>query len=203
MRTPTAMAAPHCSDPARGEPAISDIEAAKRAARELFRTRRASCDPAAGGALGLLLLPHLPPPPAVIAGFWPHADEIDIRTLLHALHARGQTVLLPATPPLGNPLSFHQWHPQSMMRPERFGTSRPTGAEGLPDLLLVPLLAFDRRGRRLGYGGGYYDRTLAARPVPAIGCAFAAQEMACVPALPHDMRLSAIATEAEFIDIGA
>ena len=69
-----------------------------------------------------------------------------------------------------------------------------------PDLLLVPLLAFDRRGHRLGYGGGYYDRTIAAHPgIRTIGCAYAAQEVQEVPAGPTDMRLDAIATERELI----
>ena len=84
---------------------------------------------------------------------------------------------------------------------ERFGTLRPDGPEIVPDLLFVPLLAFDRRGRRLGYGGGYYDRTLAALPgAIAVGCAFAAQEMDEVPAGPHDIALDAVATEREVID---
>jgi 5-formyltetrahydrofolate cyclo-ligase len=79
---------------------------------------------------------------------------------------------------------------------ERFGTFRPTGEEATPDLLFVPLLAFDRDGRRLGYGGGFYDRTLAGLPGrPAIGCAFAAQELDEVPAAEHDAHLHAVATE--------
>ena len=79
---------------------------------------------------------------------------------------------------------------------ERFGTFRPKGEIGTPAVLFVPLLAFDRTGHRLGYGGGYYDRTLAALPgARAIGCAFAAQELDAVPAGAHDMRLEAVATE--------
>jgi 5-formyltetrahydrofolate cyclo-ligase len=84
------------------------------------------------------------------------------------------------------------------MRAERFGTFAPDGEVLRPDWLFVPLLAFDRRGHRLGYGGGYYDRTLAGLPgATAIGCAFAAQEMARVPIGPNDIALHAIATEAE------
>ncbi len=78
----------------------------------------------------------------------------------------------------------------------QFGTLRPTGAAGTPDFLLVPLLAFDRRGHRLGYGAGYYDRTLAGLcGAFALGCGYAAQEVAEVPAGPNDVRLHAIATE--------
>ncbi len=89
------------------------------------------------------------------------------------------------------------------MEAEPFGTLRPTGPERVPDFLLVPLLAFDRRGHRLGYGGGYYDRTLAALPrAGRLGCAFAAQEMDAVPAGPHDVRLPAVATERGIICCG-
>ena len=82
------------------------------------------------------------------------------------------------------------------MVPEPFGTSRPDGAVRLPDFLLVPLLAFDRRGCRLGYGAGYYDRTLAALPGRfRLGVAYAAQELDEVPCGPYDERLDAVATE--------
>ena len=123
-------------------------------------------------------------------------NEIDIRPLLVALHGRGHRVALPVTPPRGNPLVFRRWSPGMEMVREKFGTWRPTGEELAPDWLLVPLLAFDRHRRRLGYGGGYYDRTLAGLPnAVAIGCAYAAQEVEAVPAGPHDMLLTAIATE--------
>jgi len=185
------MAAPHLTtDPA-------ELSAAKKLARVAARAARAGHEPALGRALADNLLRDLPPPPgAVVSGFWPMGDEIDIRPLLAALHARGHAVLLPETPPLGHPLIFRAWHPGMAMVAERFGTQRPTGAVARPDWLLVPLLAFDRQGRRLGYGGGYYDRTLATLPrAVAIGCAYAAQEVAEVPAGPRDMRLHAIATE--------
>lgn len=123
-------------------------------------------------------------------------EEIDIRPLLEALHARGHQVVLPETPPRGNPLIFRYWHPGMAMLRERFGTSRPSGDICVPDLLLVPLLAFDRRGHRLGYGGGYYDRTLAGLPdATAIGCAYAAQELDEVPVAEYDAPLHAVATE--------
>jgi 5-formyltetrahydrofolate cyclo-ligase len=143
------------------------------------------------------VLREMPPPAgAAVSGFWPMAGEIDIRPLLTALHAKGHVVLLPATPPLGNPLIFHVWQPGAAMRRERFGTHRPDGPVGVPDWLFVPLLAFDRTGRRLGYGGGYYDRTLAGLPgAVAVGCAFAAQELDAVPAGEYDAPLAAVATE--------
>ncbi len=124
------------------------------------------------------------------------AGEIDIRPLLETLHARGHAVVLPQTPPLGQPLSFRRWHPGAAMIPERFGTSRPDGEVMVPDYLLVPLVAFDRKGHRLGYGGGYYDRTLALLSgATAIGCAFAAQELDAVPVAEYDAPLHAVATE--------
>ena len=98
------------------------------------------------------------------------------------------------------PLAFRLWRPGDALIPERFGTARPTGEERAPDFLLVPLLAFDRRGGRLGYGAGYYDRTLPLlAPCFAMGCAFAAQEVPAVPMGPYDIPLDAIATEREVI----
>ena len=132
----------------------------------------------------------------IVAGFWPLPGEIDIRPLLLALAGRGHRVVLPITPSRGDPLAFARWRPGDVLVPERFGTFRPIGEPLVPDLLLVPLLAFDGQCRRLGYGGGFYDRTLAALPSRiAIGCAFAAQRVDCVTAEAHDIRLDAIATE--------
>ena len=123
-------------------------------------------------------------------------QEIDIRPLLTTLVRLGHGVVLPETPPRGQPLLFRRWQPGSVMVPERFGTLRPDGDVATPDVLLVPLLAFDLAGHRLGYGGGYYDRTLATLPgAQAIGCAYAAQQVETVSAEPHDIRLNAIATE--------
>jgi 5-formyltetrahydrofolate cyclo-ligase len=108
--------------------------------------------------------------------------------------------VLPVTPKRGQPLTFRHWHPGDIMERERFGTmrpaGRPTGLELVPDVLLIPLLAFDAAGRRLGYGGGFYDRTLAGLPGRfRLGCAYAAQQVDEVPAGPYDMTLDAVATE--------
>ncbi len=189
------MAAPRISP--SGVSAPEALRAAKVRARETALARRAGQDPALGADLARHLLREMPPPPGVaVSGFWPLAGEIDIRPLLEALFARGNTVLLPQTPKRGNPLIFRHWYPGAAMIPERFGTLRPEGEVGVPSVLLVPLLAFDRQGRRLGYGGGFYDRTLAGLPgATAIGCAFAAQELDEVPAGDYDARLAAIATE--------
>jgi 5-formyltetrahydrofolate cyclo-ligase len=167
------------------------------AARQWALAARAGCDPAWGRDLAAHMLAQIPPSPgAVVAGYWPIGAEIDIRPLLHTLHARGHPIVLPETPKRGNPLIFRLWYPGMAMLCEPFGTVRPTGEVATPDVLLVPLLAFDRAGRRLGYGGGYYDRTLPLLPgAKAIGCAYAAQELDAVPAGDYDARLDAVATE--------
>jgi 5-formyltetrahydrofolate cyclo-ligase len=187
------MAAPH---------SFSAIDDAKRAMRAERMAARAGQNPeGAGKALTALVLRDCPPPQGVVvSGFWPLAGEIDIRPLLLALHARGHPVVLPVTPKRGLPLSFRLWQPGEPLVAERFGTMRPTGAERSPDFLLVPLLAFDRHGGRLGYGAGYYDRTLPhLTPRFALGCAFAAQEVPEVPMGVRDVRLDAVATEREMI----
>ena len=176
---------------------MQDIVERKRTARVAALAHRGGHDPALGAQLARHVLAAMPPPAGVaVSGFWPMGDEIDIRPLLWALWARGHAVLLPETPRRGNPLIFRHWRPGVTMISERFGTRRPEGEVGVPGWLLVPLLAFDRAGRRLGYGGGFYDRTLAALPgATSVGCAYAGQEVDEVPADAYDARLDAVATE--------
>jgi 5-formyltetrahydrofolate cyclo-ligase len=184
---------------------MNDLDAAKRAAREAaFARRRGLNAEAAGWALAGHVLSDLPAPPgAVVSGFWPLGEEIDIRPLLHALHARGHKVALPVTPGRGEALTFRGWQPGDALVPERFGTMRPIGDLLVPDMLLIPLLAFDAAGGRLGYGGGFYDRTLPGLPGRyRLGCAFAAQQVDAVPIGPYDMRLDAVATENGIIRCG-
>jgi 5-formyltetrahydrofolate cyclo-ligase len=191
MTTPTAMAAPHSLS----------LDEAKQAARVAALAVRTGCDPAWGQAL-IDHVPPLLPPAAIVAGFWPLAGEIDIRPLLTALHQAGHTLALPHTPPRGRPLTFRRWQPGDTLQLGRFGTQIPTGPAVTPTVLLVPLLAFDRRGYRLGYGGGYYDRTIAALPgVATIGCAFAAQQIPAVPSGVTDMPLDRVATERGLIPL--
>ncbi|MFN6251617.1 MAG: 5-formyltetrahydrofolate cyclo-ligase [Acetobacteraceae bacterium] len=188
--------------------AASDIvlQAAKAAARKLARARRAGLANASAPErlAEAMLAQHAPPKGAIIAGYWPMGDEMDPRPLMLALASCGHAIALPVTPPRGEPLAFRAWAPGAALRPGPMGTSEPVAGEELrPEVLLVPLLAFDRTGRRLGYGGGYYDRTLAALPgAKAIGIAYAGQEMAEVPAGPQDFRLPLIATEAGIIVCG-
>lgn len=182
------------------------LQAAKAAARKIARARRAGLANAEAPArlAAALLAGHTPPKGAIIAGYWPMGGEMDPRPLMLALASRGHALALPITPPRGQPLAFRAWAPGAALSPGPMGTSEPVGGDELrPDILLVPLLAFDRAGRRLGYGGGYYDRTLAALPgAKAIGIAYAGQEMPEVPAGPRDFRLPLIATEAGVIVCG-
>jgi 5-formyltetrahydrofolate cyclo-ligase len=190
MKAPPAMAAPLISTD-------EALVAAKAAARQAAIARRTGQDPAQGAALTAHLLDAaIVPPGAIVAGFWPIQDEIDIRPLLAALHARGHPIALPVTGRRGERLVFRVWRPGEPLVSGRFGTSHPSGEERTPDVLLIPLLAFDRAGNRLGYGGGFYDRTLALLPhALRIGCAFAAQELDAVPAGEYDAPLHAVATE--------
>ena len=192
------MVAPHIS--------FSAIDEAKLALRAQAMAARVGLDPVIGGqALAAHVLRLMPPPPgAIVAGFWPLGAEIDVRPLLLALRDRGHEIVLPITPRRGNPLTFGLWSPGDALVPERFGTMRPVGPERIPSFLLVPLLAFDRTGARLGYGGGFYDRTLPLLPGRiALGCAFAAQMVDEVPVGPYDIRLDAVATENGVIQCGA
>jgi 5-formyltetrahydrofolate cyclo-ligase len=184
---------------------MDDIEAAKKAARRSALARRRSLDP---GVAGLALASHVLrefqwPTDAVVAGFWPIGQEIDVRPLLTLLYQKGNRIALPVTPPKGEPLAFRLWHPGAMLVPEKFGTLRPAGDLVAPDVLLIPLLAFDASGGRLGYGGGYYDRTLPGLPGRfRLGCAFAAQRVDEVPVGPYDVRMDAVATENGVIRCG-
>lgn len=142
-----------------------------------------------------------------VAGYWPMGSEIDPRPLMERLAGAGLRLCLPVTPPKGQPLAFRLWHPGDEMTAARFGTHEPLPEAPVtfPDILLVPLLLFDRKGHRLGYGQGYYDRTLAdlraRRAVLAVGLAYAEQEAPLLPATPHDQPLDAIATDRGIIRI--
>ena len=138
----------------------------------------------------------------MVAGFWPLPGEIDIRPLLYALHEKGHVLCLPETPPRGQALIFRRWQPGDALLPGRFKTQHPAGEIVTPNFIVGPLLAFDRQGNRLGYGAGYYDRTLAQLPGAfRLGCAFAAQEIDMVPVGKSDEKMHGIATELGVIQI--
>jgi 5-formyltetrahydrofolate cyclo-ligase len=141
-------------------------------------------------------------PDTVVSAYWPLAGELDPRPALKALGGRGAKLALPRVVGPGQPLAFHLWRPDDPLIEGRFRVMEPAAdsPQATPDILLVPLLAFDSACRRLGHGKGYYDRTLAklrrATPGPiAIGVAFAAQEVARVPTNEHDQTLDMVITE--------
>jgi 5-formyltetrahydrofolate cyclo-ligase len=139
----------------------------------------------------------------VLSGYMPMRTEIDP---LPAMAAHRGAVGVPVIMGKGLPLRFREWTPGSRMVEGAFKALIPEeGAWVEPAVLIVPLLAWDRRGYRLGYGGGFYDRTLeglrAKGPVLAVGFAFAAQEVAQVPTEPTDQRLDAVVTENGVIEI--
>lgn len=140
-----------------------------------------------------------------VSVFWSIKDELPTHPLCAALDAAGLVVGLPVTGRIGTPLSFRRWTPGTTMVEGRMDIPEPPADAELvtPDLLFVPLAAFDRRGHRIGYGAGFYDRTLAAlraeREVAAIGLAYAAQEVLFVPADEHDQPLDMVVTEKDVI----
>jgi len=180
-------------------PPLSKTEL-RRIARRTRRDAMARLGTAAGRALAGLAAGLGLPDGAVLAGYWPLEGEIDPVPLMEALAARGHTLALPAVTETGGILEFRRWIPGESLEDGPHGTRHPADAPAVtPNALLVPLLAFDRRGFRLGYGGGYYDRTLAGLrrngEVVAVGLAFAAQEVESVPTDPWDIPLDLIATE--------
>lgn len=200
------------------------IAEAKKALRRTALAQRAQIDPsnAADKACAFLIdlidrkaidLEHDVDPAmkrgAGVSGYVAMKGELDPRPALLALEKRGCTLLLPYTTARGEPLRFLDAPGARAPSRDACGLAAPpeTAAEQDPAILLVPLAAFDRRGHRLGYGGGFYDAALtrlrrAGRPV-AIGWAYAAQEVAAVPTEPHDAPLDWIVTEREAIYIQA
>jgi 5-formyltetrahydrofolate cyclo-ligase len=164
---------------------------------------------AAGVAVRRLFHAHVAPAAgSTVSAFWPSKGEIDVLPLLRDLHDRGHRCALPVVVARRTPLVFRRWTPETELVPGNFGIPVPpeTAEIAEPELLLVPLLGFDRAGHRLGWGGGFYDRTLAKlradRRVTAVGVAFAAQEVDRVPHGPDDQPLDWVITEREAIRIG-
>lgn len=193
---------------------MTSVQSEKRALRDDCLRRRAL---AAGGqdrheaesALAREFRTAVPVRPgAVVAGYIPIRDEIDIRPVLRRLRGMGHEIALPRIVRSGVPLRFAVWEAGAELVPGPFGTVHPPAdaLAVLPDVVIVPLLAFDRGGYRLGYGGGYYDRTLAElrrhRAVTAVGVAFAEQEVAAIPRDRHDQRLDWVVTDREAIEFG-
>jgi 5-formyltetrahydrofolate cyclo-ligase len=190
-----------------------DLIEAKKKARLNAANARESAHLAMQAVAPLALLEHSFPVVAaegrcVVSGFYPYQSEIDTRPLLGRLAGGGWTTCLPIVLALREPLVFRRWYPGEPTVTGRWAIPRPTDDAALvtPDVLLVPLLAFDRSGYRLGYGGGFYDRTLqmlrADKPVIAIGVAYAGQEVATVPHDGSDQPMDYMMTEKEVFRCG-
>jgi len=145
-------------------------------------------------------------PGIIVSGFSPLTSEISPLPLLRRLADAGASLALPVVAGRGKPLIMRAWSFGAPLVSGVWGIREPPAdaPELFPDILIVPLLAFDRSGHRIGYGAGYYDMTISRlrtmKPVTAIGIAFAAQEIAAVPATPRDARLDLVLTERGTID---
>ncbi len=179
---------------------------AKRSLRTAMLARRGALSDEArrAAAAGLLATMRRERPidaASVVSGFWPIKDEIDIRPLMIELFNQGCQLALPVVQGKGQPLLFRAWRPGDPLEAGVFGTLQPSARRETlePDVLIVPLLACDEEGWRLGYGGGFYDRTLAGfrarRTVTAVGVGFDAQLVPEVPHGPGDQRLDWLLTD--------
>ncbi|MFT6670007.1 MAG: 5-formyltetrahydrofolate cyclo-ligase, partial [Afipia broomeae] len=152
-------------------------------------------------------LPVELPPGTIVAGYSPINSELDPFPLMRALADKGATLALPVIIARNHALIFREWQPDEGLVRGPYGIFQPSSdADDVdPDIVLVPLAAFDRAGHRIGYGRGYYDRTLEnlrrVKKVTVIGVAFAVQEIETVPRLPHDEQLDCVLTERELIDL--
>lgn len=178
----------------------------KRALRRAMIAWRGGLDDrarsqAAAGVLAMWRLERPVRTPAVVSGFWPMAEELDIRPLMTELVEQGCQLALPVVVAKRQPLVFRAWRPGDPLEEGVFGTLHPSPQcqEIVPDALIVPLLACDEEGWRLGFGGGFYDRTLeglrVTKNVTAIGVGFDAQLVSDVPHGPGDQRLDWLLTD--------
>lgn len=198
-------------DPGRSE----DLARAKEAARVAARARREQAHRDLGAAAPALFAEHffhhLPlPRHGVIAGYVPLNHEADPGELLAEAGKRGYRTCLPRVARKASPLQFLQWAPGDPLAAGAHGTKEPMMGRPVlqPDIIIVPMLAYEPGGLRLGYGGGYYDRTLAAlraagRQVLAVGLAYAEQGTDHLPEDPHDQRLDWLVTERRAISFAS
>ena len=177
----------------------------KRAERTRALARRAAAFAAHGPSAGARLAEHglsflEVAPGAIVSGFSAIRDEIDAGPLLSRLHAAGHPLALPVMEGKGLPLVFRAWSPGDAMGKVQWGIAEPLPDKQVldPDIVLVPLLAFDAAGHRLGYGGGFYDRTLARlraiKPVVAVGIAYDELKVDAVPHRSYDEPLDWVLT---------
>jgi len=161
---------------------------------------------AAAEAIARRGLPFEIAPGMIVSGYSPIRSEIDPAPLRRKLAEQGVKLALPAVLARGKSLAFRAWSPDDrlMLGPLGILEPSPAAAEAVPDIMLVPLAAFDPLGHRIGYGAGHYDYTLAhlrkMKAITAVGIGFAAQQIKAVPALPHDVALDYVLTEKKVFD---
>ncbi|MGZ5871500.1 MAG: 5-formyltetrahydrofolate cyclo-ligase [Bradyrhizobium sp.] len=188
---------------ASSTPSKADLRTAALAARDALSDKQRVAAAKAVAARGL---PVEITPGIIVSGYSPIRSEIDPVPLMRSLALKGARLALPAVLARGKSLAFRAWSPNDrlMLGPLGILEPSPAAAEVIPDIVLVPLAAFDRLGHRIGYGAGHYDYTLAhlrkIKPVATIGLAFAAQEIEAVPALQHDVALDYVLTETKVFD---
>jgi 5-formyltetrahydrofolate cyclo-ligase len=164
--------------------------------------RKAAAEVIAARAFPVAITPDM-----IVSGFIPLKSEINPVPLMRKLADAGARLALPVVAGRGKPLIMRSWQWGETLVPGVWGIKEPPLAapEVEPDILLVPLLAFDRSGHRIGYGAGYYDLTIAQlrakKPIAAVGIAFAAQEVESVPRTAFDARLDLVLTESATIDL--
>ena len=177
----------------------------KRSLRKELKARRARVSPQQRQEWSRSAQAHLLSTPfwqraRSVALYQPFPAEVSTALLMTAAWAEGKQVALPTTPPMGQPLRFVQVHPDTGRVPGPMGTQEPPAdclhvpAETL-DLVILPGLGWDRSGTRLGYGGGYYDRSFAHSPALRIQLAFALQEQPGLPREAHDLPMHGVVTE--------
>ncbi|MFN4324413.1 MAG: 5-formyltetrahydrofolate cyclo-ligase [Azonexus sp.] len=188
--------------------ANEDNTAWRRALRRDMVARRAALSAGEHGALSARIVAHLAaalPAPRVVAFCWPIKHEPDVRAIVAHWAGQGTRAALPVVVQEGAPLAFRHWAPETPLEADRYGIPTPMAGEWLiPDLILLPLNGFDSAGYRLGYGGGYFDRTLAAlcpRPL-AVGVGFEINRLPTIRPESHDQRLDWLVTEAGAVSIG-
>ena len=187
---------------------VEDLKATLRQEATALRDALpAEARKAAAEAIAARKFPLAITPGTIISGFMPLRSEINPLPLLQKLAEAGARLALPAIAGRGKPLVMRAWAFGAPLDRGQWGIRepKPDAPEVEPDILLVPLLAFDRVGYRLGYGAGYYDMTIqrlrGLKPVIAVGIAFAAQEVPKIPTTPRDERPDLVLTEREVIDL--
>jgi 5-formyltetrahydrofolate cyclo-ligase len=193
--------------------ASDPIAAVKAELRRSARARRdalpAAERAAAAAAIAARALPIAMEAGAVVSGFSPLGSEINPVPLMRRFADAGAQLALPVVAGRGKPLIMRAWSFGEPLAPGVWDIREPLASarEVFPDILIAPLLAFDRAGHRIGYGAGYFDMTIAKlrgiKPITAIGIGFSLQEIEAVPSTPRDARLDLVLTEREVIDCRA